>query len=246
MTPISAIITDAYRESNLIMIGQAPSPEQQQEGLARLTSLIAAVYGWEVGEELKDWMIGSAGILHPFGWSQISWRFPIENSRLILNNTEADTIYLPENPRNGSRVQVVDVAGNLATAPITLDGNGRLIQGQRTLLLNQAGVNDTWMFNKNNSEWEPVPTIDISSTLPFPPEFDDYFIIKLAARINPAYGRSLNDLSISRLSEATEQLIARYRQTRTMPVPLGLRRLNSPRSFYGTDDQPAGRFGWMR
>lgn len=250
MTTTTAIITDAFRESNLIMEGQVPSTAQQTEALSRLSSMVAGVFGFDVGEQLQDWMVGTLGQdqFEVRGWSEIEWRNPIPNSRLLLNHSAAQTIYLPYAPEDGSRIQAIDLTGTLSTRPITLDGNGRLIEGARTLLLNTDNLNRTWIYNEHDAEWRVVSTIALDAEMPFPPEFDDYFIIRLAARLNPRYGRSLNDLSIARLNEVSEQLQARYRQKRPMPAPTAVRNLRGPLENFRERDWGGrgGRFGWLR
>lgn len=249
MTTTTAIIKDAYRESNLIGAAQEPTSVQQTEALARLSSMVAGVYGFDVGEQLSDWMVGTLGQnQRELGeWSQLEWQYPIPNSRMLLNHTAAQTLYLPYHPQDGSRIQAIDITGSLSTKPITLNANGRLIEGQRTLVLDEDNFNGTWFYNEQNAEWQRLDAIALGAEMPFPPEFDDYFIIRLAARINPRYGRSLSDLTIARLNEVAEQLQARYRQKRNMPAPSAVRNLRGPDRYarYRNWDHNSGRFGWM-
>lgn len=249
MTTTTAIIKDAYRESNLIGATQEPSAVQQTEALTRLSSMIAGVYGFDIGEQLQDWMVGTLGQdqREIECWNELDWRYPIANSRMLFNHTAAQTIYLPYQPQDGSRIQAIDVTGVLSTRPITLDGNGRLIEGQRTLLLNEDSLNATWFYNEQNAEWQRLNAIAIDTEMPFPTEFDDYFIIRLAARLNPRYGRSLSDLTLARLGEVAEQLQARYRQKRNMPAPSAVRNLRGPSQYLRDRNwhDRGGRFGWM-
>jgi hypothetical protein len=248
MTVVSAIITDAYRESNLIGVGRVPTDPQNTEGLTRLQSLIAGVYGHDVGERLEDWMVGYAGQQDPdHCWSANDWAYPLPNSRIILNHQNAETIYLPVVPDHGARISVVDVNSVLGTYNVTLMGNGRLIDGVASVVLNTNALNKTWVYNEDVSGWQALSTLALTDLLPFPVEFDDYFIITLAGRLNPRYGRSLSDLSLARLQELREQLEARYRQTRNMPAPNAVRRLQGPASQGYSPDVGgrSGRFGWM-
>lgn len=250
MTLTSAIIGDAYRESNLIMQGQAPSAEQEAEALTRLSSIVAGVFGFDVGEQLEDWMVGTLGqdAFEVRGWSELQWKYPIPNSRLLLNHSAAQTIYFPYTPEDGSRIQALDLTGTLSTRPITLDGNGRLIEGQRTIIIDTDDLNRVWFYNEQAAEWRVVSGLTAETTFPFPEEFDDYFIIRLAVRLNPRYGRSLSDLSLMRLQEVAEQLQARYRQKRLMPAPTAVRNLRGPVEPFRDRDWGGrgGRFGWLR
>lgn len=246
MTTTSEIIKDAYRESNLIGIGAGVTDAQNDEALPRLTSLISGVYGLDLGERLVDWMVGYAGQTNPDqSWSQTDWVYPIANSRILLNHTTSQTLYLPPAPENGARLQVIDVNSVLATYNITLDGNGRLINGVATETLSTAALNRTYMFDADVSGWVTVTGLALGDPMPFPTEFDDYFILKLAGRLNPRYGRSLSDLSLARLAELKEQMESRYRQKRTMPAQRAVLNISDPNRRLSYADRP-GKFGWMR
>lgn len=247
MTPVSDIITQAFRESNIVPIGQAPTTPAQTEAFGRLQSLVAGVYGDDVGERLQDWLVGNAGVHWPYmrGWNELQWRYPIANSRIVLDHTTPQTLYWPLAPDNGARMQIIDLGDVLATYPITIDGNGRLVEGVRNLVLNTAGLNRTWMFNADTSNWVVQELIALDGEMPFPIEFDDYFIIKLAARINPRFGRSLDDITIARLNEMQERLESTYRQTRAMPAPIGVRRLSDPNRTWYNGYSRRGRWGWQ-
>lgn len=247
MTPVSDIITQALRESNIVALGAAPSTAQSTEAFSFLKSLVAGVYGDDVGERVQDWLVGNAGVHWPYmrGWDSLRWKYPIANSRIILDHQSPQILYWPIDPDNGARMQVVDLTGELATNTVTIDANGRLIEGARTLVLNTNNLNRTWIFNADTSEWVVLDYIASDGEMPFPIEFDDYFIIKLAARLNPRYGRSLSDLSIARLSELQERLESTYRQTRNMPAPLAVRRLSDPNQRFFNGYNRRGRWGWQ-
>lgn len=247
MTPVSDIINQAFRESNLIALGDLPELAAQDEAFSRLKSLVDSVYNGDVGERLEDWLVGNTGVLFPNarGWGELRWKYPIQNSRIILDINNPQLLYWPVNPDNGARMQVIDLGSVLDTYNVTLDGNGRTIEGARTLVLNTSGLNATWFFNADTSNWERMSSITLVGEMPFPSMYDDYFIIKLAARLNPRYGQSLSDLSIARLSELAESLEADYRQTRPMPAPLAVRRLSDPNQRYFSNNNRRGRWGWQ-
>lgn len=250
MPLMSAIILDAYRESNLVAEEATLTATQENTGLERLTSLIAGVYGYDAGERLCDWPVGSANWQESDvrGWSELDWKYPIANSRLILNLTSPQTIYLPPTPTDGARIGLVDAGGTLNAQPLTLVGNGRLIEDATSVTVSTNGLVKEWMYRADLANWQAITALDLTDQLPFPAEFDDYFIIKLAARLNPRYGRSLNDLSIMRLNDMREQLSSRYRQERPVSVPTALVNLRGPSDhrYDANANGRAGRFGWMR
>lgn len=214
MTLVSSILLQAYRESNLVSLGTtALSTNQETEALARLNAIIASVLGWEAGENLKQWPVGTAGYKDPdAGLRQDIWKYPPINSTLVLNLTQAETIYLPENPSDGARIAVQDLGGNLATFNAVLDGNGRLIEAARTLTLSTNLLNRSWFYRADLGDWRQVTTLIAADEMPFPVEFDDMFIILLAIRLNPRYGRKMDEQSAIMLRRAQKMFTSRYAQ----------------------------------
>lgn len=225
MTQVLEIITQGYRESNLIAISGAMTPLQQAEGLARLQALVASTYGYDVGEALTDLSVGYKNQEapdyqnSPYATSTYRWQRPEVNTRLVLNQDSAQRIFLPRDPRKGSRIAVVDVFSALAAFPITLDGNGYLIDGLATKLLNINATNKTWMFDDATSGWREITEVTlVTDEMPFGRAFEDYFITKLASRLNSRYGRSLTQETMMRLQEQQEQMMATFRQSRSKPA----------------------------
>jgi hypothetical protein len=226
MTLTSEMITLAYRESNLIAIGVTPSAAQVAEALARLNSIVSGVYGYEVGQEFIDWPVGQEGInteeSAPF-WTSDLWAYPPINMRLIAASNVAQTIYLPPGPSNGSRIALIDPGQRLAAAPITIDGNGRYIEGTATQVENTDGINKIWLYRADTGSWtllSELTGVD-PEQFPFPIEFDDYFITKLAMRLNPRYGRQMAEASAVVMAMTLDKLRARYRQDEKVVGPIG-------------------------
>ena len=194
MTLVSSILLDAYRESNLIAeSATALSTNKQTESLRRLNSLISSIMEWEAGESLRQWPVGTTGYIDPPEEIQRDiWKYPPINSRLVLNHSQAETIYLPEKPSDGARISVQDIGSQLATYNVVLNGNGRLIEAARTLTLSTDDLNRTWLYRADLGDWRRVSTLLVSDEMPFPTEFDDMFIVLLAIRLNPRYGRKLD------------------------------------------------------
>lgn len=220
MTLVSSILLDAYRESNLVALPASTlSSTQEAEALRRFTSLIASVIGWEAGENLKQWPVGLAGYESPPECLRADiWRYPPVNSMLVLNLAAAETVYLPLHPSDGARVAVQDLGGNLATYNLTLDANGRLIDGARTLTLSTDDLNRTWFYRADLGDWRQVTTLAAADEMPFPVEFDDMFIILLAMRLNPRYGRKMDPLTATYLRRMQTMFTARYAQSESLKI----------------------------
>lgn len=221
MTQVLDIITQALRETNIIAINANPTPSEAQEGLDRLQAVILSVLGNEVGYIMEDWGVTDADITRPSGYELASMaNFTIApQSRLICNLANDTTLDLDPMPQDGQRFSVVDAALNMTTNTLTINGNGRLIEGATSKLLNTNGLSQQWLYRSDKANWVSIDPLDIESEMPFPADFDDYFIIMLAARLNPRYGKELDPQSAARLEQQRVQFVMRYAQSRLRNSP---------------------------
>lgn len=209
MALASDIVARAYRESNLIALSGTATTAEQAEALALLNSLILSTVGNEAGEELSDLNIG--GQFDQSGY--VSSGVP-ENARLILNLSGARSIDLHPTPYDGQRIAIADAGANLATNNLTLDGNGRRIETAASVTLNTNSLARQWMYRADTGNWVKITDLVAADTMPFPTEFDDYFIVRLAIRLNPRNSAQLAQESANALERAEGQLRARYRKPR--------------------------------
>lgn len=216
MTLVSEIITQSLRESNIIAVGANPTPGEASEALARLQSVVLSVLGNEVGFVLEDWNVTNANaILKPSSFAQDTAGFTVQpQSRLVCNLSVATALNLDPQPQDGQRVSVVDAGLNFNTRNLTLNGNGRLIEGATTKVLATAGTKPQWVYRSDLANWVVLDPLESTTEMPFPEEFDDYFIIMLALRLNPRFGRPLGEESQARLQQQRDQMILRYNQSR--------------------------------
>jgi hypothetical protein len=205
MTLVSDIIANAYRESNLIPIGSSPTTAQSDEALSRLNSIVLSSIGNEIGDKLND-----LNVEGPYDESFALIEFVKSNARLILNLTAPKTVYLDPDPYEGQRFGVVDAAGNLNTHNLTLDGNGRNIEGNSTLVLSTNDTASHWLYRADTANWVKISGLLTSDQMPFPEEFDDYFITMLALRINPRYGQELRAETLETMRRSKRQIRSRY------------------------------------
>lgn len=244
---VSRVIQQAYRESNLIALEADPSANQTTEALERLNSLIAALIGFEVGDALFDWPVGTENLVASTTWNSDQWERVIAQARIIVNLQQASTLYLPPDPDDGARLAIVDPRGLLATYPYTLDANGRIIEGATTITLSTANLTREWLYRADLGQWVRFSTLVSSDELPFPAAFDDFFITKLAMRLNPRYGRSIDEQTALMLSSQESKLRARYHQTRAVPADLGAVFLTEGHDRnYRAQGTSRGRNSWMR
>lgn len=217
MTTVTQIIYDAYRQSNLLAIGVAPTTLEQEEALRYLNRIVKSVFGNEAGDPLTAFPIGRNGISRPSGypwWDDVpdnDW-FVNKNLRVMLNLENSLSLYLHPDPDDGSRFAAIDTADNLSTYPVTVYGNGRTIEGAHSITLNTNGFNAEWFYRADLGDWMKYAPLLISDTFPFPEEFDEFFITMLAMRINPSHATDLDPQSQAVFQRARTQLRARYTQ----------------------------------
>lgn len=221
MTLISSIISDAYRESNILPLVKAPSAPQITEALRLLNGLFSSIYGDEAGESLQDWPLGNFGRESPaynLEFTEYNINRPTINRRLIAVNEEAKTVYLTLYPQDGARMGIADPFGRLATVPVTLDANGRTIEGSPNLLLDTNGTFTEWFYRADLGDWVKLTSKVAADEMPFPADFDNFFVILLAMRINPRYGRTLDEQSLAIFRSEKRKFVARYLQS--MPLEI--------------------------
>lgn len=207
MTLVSDIIRRAHRESNLIPLGASPNTAQTAEALELFNTLILSTVGNEVGDELSDLNYGGT-----YDQSECIDQWLPDNCRLVFNLDASVTLFADPHPYDGQRLAFVDILGNLATFPVTIDGNGRNIEGLYTALLDTDADYRQWMYRADIGEWVKIASLADSDDVPFPEEFDDYFATMLALRVNPRYGQAISGSSIEAAKRMRSQIRSRYRR----------------------------------
>lgn len=221
MTVVSSIINDAFREGNILPLAKAPTDAQAAEALRLLNQLFSTLYGDEAGEMLQDWPLGNFGRESPeydLGWTEERINRPTINRRLLALNEQSKTVFLSLQPQDGSRMGIADPFGRLSTVPVTLDGNGRTIEGNPTLLLDTNGLYREWFYRADLGNWMRLTGVTLTDEMPFPADFDIFFITLLAMRINPRYGREMDPQSQLMFKGERRKFVARYLQS--MPLEI--------------------------
>lgn len=239
MTTVSTIITDAYRESNLVSQYSTPNATEVAEALRRLNSLVLSSIGNEVSDGLCDINIGGT-----YDQSELCDTVIPVNSRLVLNLSAATSLALSHSPQDGQRLAYVDAADTLGTHSLTLDGNGRTIDGSSSLVLNTNGASGQFMYRADLADWVEITNLVEADQMPFPADFDDYFVTMLAMRLNPRHSATIDAASMEALKRSRRQLIARYGITKQV-YPDVIRPLDTDRWGYYTS-QSAFDLGHFR
>jgi hypothetical protein len=162
------------------------------------------------------------------------------DTRIICNLDAAVSLRLHPKPYNGQRISVVDAGSNFATYNLTLDGNGRNIEGAATLVLSTDDTSSQWMYRADTGNWVKIETLETTDEMPFPSEFDEYFSTMLAMRLVPSYGQTLSTESREMLKRYRGLLQSRYtRRDLNMRTDPGLVPYDDA---YGHNDFERGRY----
>lgn len=226
-TLVSAIIQQAFREGNFIAVGEVPTAEEIAEAVPKLRTFIASLFGIEVGAQFREWYVPSfpdpaAPLRYPLtptGTGEATaeaWAYAPANTRLMLAISSPSTVYFPAAPNDGARMALVDVG---STANVTLQGNGRKIEGELSVIAAPSTLNGfTWFYRADLGDWVLLePELVEDDPVPLPPEFDDLLVCGLAARLAPRFGVEISSTTAACYADMLERLKKRYRQSERMP-----------------------------
>lgn len=223
MTLLSEIIQQGYRDANIIPIGSTPTTNELAEGLKRLQVIIMSVLGMEGGEQLSAFPIGNNNVSQPSDYVPDPPLYLPINVRLVCNLSSAQTLYLNPLPQDGSRMAVIDASGNFATYNLTLNGNGRKVDGTTTDVLSTNSQSIQYFYRADLGDWKVISSLASSDEMPFPVEFDDMFVIMLAMRLVHRNAQKVSQESVLMMERSREQFRARYSQTISTPVDPAVR-----------------------
>lgn len=242
MTIASVIIQQAYREGNLIPAGQQPTTAEQTEALMLLNNYMLAVFGAAPGEIFTDWPVpapqrtGTVAanypqLPYPMGLdaqvlpapysadlTQTIYNYPPSNSRIVFGSV-TDTAYFPEAPNDGACMSIAQGSGagdgGTAGQILTLDGNGRTIEGTNTKTYTAPLTARTWMYRADLADWIYVGPLALTDNLYFPSDLDDLWITALAMRLAPRYAKPTAPETVALYKNMMINLRTQYKQAGT-------------------------------
>lgn len=246
---VSTAIRRGFRRGNIITIGSQPNAAESAEGLELLNSFWRKLLGTEIGENLISWPVPpEANGRQPPSWLPLLtdtvsastwWLYPIQNARLLTKITAATTIYFPANPDDGARMAVRDIGSS--AVQLTLSGNGRLIEGQATLVEETATAFNgrSWFYRDDLASWEPVQDMTLADvSMPLPAEFDDMWINYLAIQLAPSNSQDAAAEVVDTFKADLARAKARYSQRQAVAV-------NDPRVSQSTQSFGDGSLDWF-
>lgn len=214
MTTCRTIIRHAMIELGVLEGEGNPSATEASDGLFRLQAIIDGLFGCGVGTALVDLEVTGATAI-------------LTDQRALVSATGSFTITMPDTPDNGSRIQVVDILGNLATYPLTLDGNGRKVEGSATKAITAGG---TWIYTADTANWQKVSPLALDDALLLGD--DEFFTLETAKRLAPMYGAQMSRESVVALQRAANRIRARFASRGVVPADDAVRLL-SRQSYLG-------------
>lgn len=215
MATLQLIIDRAFREQQVLDIGETPSAAQTAEALPILQGILTRAV---IQKPQTIVTLGTAPVTgiraRPRRFDDLTGTVALpQNVYVNCRLTGPKTILMPFNAGDGARVVIIDVAGNFATNSLTLDGNGSLVDGVLSSVLATNGQRADFMYRRDLAEWRSVSPLIASSTVPFPDEYDDMFVLLLAIRLMVRYGRELDQSSMGILNEMRTRFQDQYRRT---------------------------------
>ena len=229
---VSEAVTYAYREANLRPIGSTPTTAEMSEGIYRLNALWEAFKGGEIGEQLSDWNLPTVqrtatqntdfmnldysdnltafdqpGTSGNYGQNVGNW--PAQNSRIVSRITADTVLWFPQFPSDGAHMGYAD---NGASATLTIDANGRKIEGALTITLVAGSEPREWLYRADRAEWVLQEELIASSDLPLPREFNDLFVCGLAIRLCALDTVKPQDSTLAAYTKILKRAITQYRQ----------------------------------
>lgn len=215
MTTLQPIITQGYRELNLVKSGEVLTGARLDEGLLLLLNVIEVTICGDAGERLRDWPLGDYGRqpLERYNLSLQCYQNPRINCRLIATNEQAMTVYFPVRPSDGTVMAIVDPFQRLDAFPVTLDGNGRTIEGAASVLLDVAGTDRKWLYRADLGTWIRLTELEIDDEMPFPKKWDFFFSIETAIRLSGRSGRNIVAATAATHKKLRERFVNEYLQS---------------------------------
>lgn len=222
MTTAVQIVNRTFRENNLTALGKLPNDAQRAEALDYLNRLIKSTLGTDEGELLLDWNLPYVGSvnnrfpLYPSDPTQQAsiYKGPPPNTRLLAALTTPFTVYLQNIPPDGARMSLVNVATDFVTNPLTISGNGRLIEGSQSIIIDTNPAAPLhWLYRADLANWIALDfPLAEDDEVPFPDSFDDFWVALLAVRLAPTYGKEVNSMTAGVAQNGMKQFKSRYAQ----------------------------------
>ena len=239
-TLVSDLITDAFRENNLIPIGSVPTVDEQTEGLNLLNRFVDGLFGYELGENLFQWQLPGTQRTAPVAanFPQLPYPqfpqgpplvttgapgpnvspYPPQNCRIVYGGQIPMTVWLPETPNDGARMALVSTAEALAAAVLTVDSNGRgFLQNGASVAVSTLSFTPPitpirWFYRADEAQWVQMGNMSLTGNSIFPEAFDNLLITATAYRLSARTGVTVAPATSGEMAQQIKRLKSRFKQ----------------------------------
>jgi hypothetical protein len=193
------IIARAMRMLGTLAPGDNPSAADLADAMTALNTLKRSLFGTVIGPVLSSYVLTrTSGQAENGG----EYAFP----------ATAFTLAAPLNPRAGARFGVVDANLSFPSGNLTLNPNGRLIQGQASnLTLSTSGFAGRWWYRADTGNW--VLEADYATAddvVEFPDNLIAFLPYMLAVAFAPEFNSELRQDVIAGNSEGRAAFFRAY------------------------------------
>lgn len=130
----------------------------------------------------------------------------------IQSGTGGNAIAAATTSGNGSWATAT-LTGGTAGAILTLDGNGRYIDRASQQAFQTPIPPLVWVYRADLGQWVRAASLTLTDNMPFPPQFDDFFICVLNKRTAPRYNKVVSNETQLTAQTVLMNFRAYYRQS---------------------------------
>lgn len=165
-----------------------------------------------------DYMANSSPLAEDLSLNM--YPYPPSNSRIVWDGTPL-TVFMPEQPQPGARIALVQGSGARNNPPpggqLTINANGRRVETAVGVAAAQAVFDNpvpsqAWFYRADLGIWKLIAPLAAGDELPFPEEYDDFWICALSMRLAPRYTKQVSANTVEALKRLLGRMRAEFRQ----------------------------------
>jgi hypothetical protein len=207
------VIARAMRLNGSLASGDMPMADELTDALEAFNTMQRAWFGTIIGPRLT-------------AQSATGSSAQAENGGEYMIPGAAFTLTAPAGPRAGARFGAVDATLDFATHNLTVDPNGRLIEGAAAnLVISANGDNRRWWFRGDVGGWvREADYTDPSDAISFPDSLIAYMPYMLAVVLASEFNTELRADVLAGNAEGREAFARAYgrRGRNSLDAPIGV------------------------
>lgn len=223
MATVNDLVRQAFRQENLKAVSQTISDAEMAEGVEIFNEIWENIIGSTLGEKLNDWPVPpSAAVSQAREFPLLprdeslpydTYAYPQQNYNIVSNLGGAQTVYLKQNPSDGARMGLVNIGPSYAVNPLTINANGRLIEGASSLVLDSFTATPIrWFYRADLSEWVRITEFTGTEDSPLPKQFNRFWRCAVAIDLCPRYNKDPQAVTLAGYKDGMATILGRYAQ----------------------------------